>query len=99
MTTLDQLPDGACKGLRINPGMAFKAVVFRRQQERDVSRINILAFNRQTPEAIAACMAVKQCMVAGLNKKGGLLGPIQVWRVKTVGHQQTSRKEAGEQQA
>lgn len=79
--------------------MAFKAVVFRHHQECDVGRVNILAFNRQTPEAIAACMAIKQRMVTGLNKKGSLLGPIQVWWIKTVGHQQTSRNEAGKQQA
>lgn len=99
MTTPGQLPDGARKGLRINPRMAFKAVVFRHHQECDVGRVNIPAFNRQAPEAIAAYMAVKQCMVKGLHKKGGLLGPMQVWRIKTVGHQQTSRNEAGEQQA
>ena len=99
MTAPGQLPDGACKGLRINSRMAFKAVVFRYHQKFYVSRVNILAFNRQTPEAIAACMAVKQRMVAGLNHKGCLFGPMQVWWIKTVGHQQTSRNEAGKQQA
>ena len=51
-TLADQLQAGACEGLNIDTGVLIKAPVFERHEDFQVTRINSVGFDWQTPAAI-----------------------------------------------